>query len=235
MSAPDAETIAAIVQVGPGRGFLVEVPLGRLVITAAHCLPELPVPLFSDEIYRRLLGPLDEDPTIGAECLFVDPVADVAVLASPDNQTYGDEADAYEAFVDARPTLRVGALTRRSGAWLLSLPGAWISCAVDMCGPRALSISGQETKGGMSGSPIIARNRAIGIVTTSANAGLSGQPALISALPGWLLVDLVKSSKLRVDALDAMKTAWHRKLDRMVGRRLRGVMPRLDEARRGVR
>jgi hypothetical protein len=35
-----------------------------------------------------------------AECEFVDPVADITVLCSPDNQSLFDEADAYDALVE---------------------------------------------------------------------------------------------------------------------------------------
>ena len=36
--------------------------------------------------YQRLLGELSGEPTVWAECLFADPISDVAVLGPPDNQ-----------------------------------------------------------------------------------------------------------------------------------------------------
>jgi hypothetical protein len=69
--------IKAIVKVGDGRGFVVQgARERRYVITAAHCLPHLP-PAFGhsyleERTYPRLLGPLADEPTIWAECLFVD-------------------------------------------------------------------------------------------------------------------------------------------------------------------
>src|SRR5438874_3754535 len=111
---------SCVVKVGECRGFIVEhrvkihrlKPLSagvklrsfrklRLVVTAAHCLPHLPPPhraSFTEErTYKNLLGKLDEcKGSIAAECLFVDPVADVAVLGSPDNQNLPDDADAYD-------------------------------------------------------------------------------------------------------------------------------------------
>jgi hypothetical protein len=36
------EALRAIVAVGDGRGFVVQVDEHRYVITAAHCLPDLP-------------------------------------------------------------------------------------------------------------------------------------------------------------------------------------------------
>ena len=75
--------------------------LGRVVITAAHCLPELPPPhrasYTKERTYADFLSPLGQEPTVWAECLFVDPVSDLAVFGSPDNQELSDEADAYEA------------------------------------------------------------------------------------------------------------------------------------------
>jgi hypothetical protein len=87
----------AIVRVGGGRGFVIESAFDeRLVVTAAHCLPSMPEPhpWADDTRIWKLLAPLGEKPSIVAECRFVDPVADIAVLGSPDNQSLWDEAEA---------------------------------------------------------------------------------------------------------------------------------------------
>ena len=78
----------AILKVGDGRGFVVTLdryPSGdelRVVITAAHCLPELPLPhparYLKEYTYGNLLGPLDGKRTVWAECMFVDVMADIA-------------------------------------------------------------------------------------------------------------------------------------------------------------
>jgi hypothetical protein len=78
----------AIIKVGEGRGFLVEYsPWPHQVITAAHCLPHLPsahgASYAKERTYANLLGPRDGLPTVLAECVFVDPIADIAVLAAP--------------------------------------------------------------------------------------------------------------------------------------------------------
>jgi hypothetical protein len=84
----------AVVTVGTGRGFVVKFQrrkaVDRVVITAAHCLPSFPACMsFShpeERKYENLIGPLGEKPSICAECLFVDPIGDIAVLGSPDTQ-----------------------------------------------------------------------------------------------------------------------------------------------------
>jgi hypothetical protein len=94
----------AVVKVGAGRGFVVG-DRERFVITAGHCLPELPpyhpASDTAERTYRALLGPVDGKPTVCAECLFADPIGDIAVLGTPDYQVLPDEAEAYQALVDA--------------------------------------------------------------------------------------------------------------------------------------
>ena len=98
----------AVIKVGSGgRGFVVETKQGsRIVITAAHCVladgrqmpPAHPWSYLEERTYQRLLGPLGKaKPTVWAECLFIDPIIDIAVLGSPDSQELTDEANAYEA------------------------------------------------------------------------------------------------------------------------------------------
>jgi hypothetical protein len=81
-----------------GRGFVIETRArNRLVLTAAHCLPSMPIahPWADDDRTWRLLAPLDEKPSIIAECYFVDPVADVAILGPPCDQNL---TGAYDTF-----------------------------------------------------------------------------------------------------------------------------------------
>src|SRR5262245_37917937 len=87
----NSEAIRSVVKVSGGRGFIIENGHERLVVTAAHCLPHFPPPLAitttEERTYRNLLGPLDaSEPAVWAELLFADPVGDIAVLGSPDNQ-----------------------------------------------------------------------------------------------------------------------------------------------------
>ena len=88
--------IASVVQVGCGRGFIVESrdASEQWIITAAHCLPKLPPAhpgsYTEERTYENLIGTLDGERTVWAECLSADPVADIAVLTGPDDQVYFD-------------------------------------------------------------------------------------------------------------------------------------------------
>src|ERR1035437_420479 len=116
----------AIVKVGGGRGFVVQGERDRLVITAGHCLPDFPTCHSSshteERTYKALLGSLGEKPAVWAECLFADPIGDVAVLGPPDDQQPSDEFEAYETSpktgarsIAARP-LSVRVAARRATA-----------------------------------------------------------------------------------------------------------------------
>jgi hypothetical protein len=46
------------------------------------------------QTYGNLLGPLQAECTVWAECRFVDPIADIAVLGQPDSQDLYEESEA---------------------------------------------------------------------------------------------------------------------------------------------
>lgn len=223
MTRPARSVDSAIVKVGDGRGFLIDdSPSTPLVVTAAHCLPRLPVPLADDGlIFFPLVGPLGKRPAIGATCVFVDPTADIAVLEAPDGQANLDAAEAYEQFVDGRTTLRIGSLATRYRGWTLALSGKWEACEVDVSGGgHRLNLIGAHIEGGMSGSPILNRNnQAIGVVTCSNEANGQqqmehhGQPALVSVLPGWLLAKLFPDATAMA-RIETSKRGWERYLKR---------------------
>ena len=47
------------------------------------------------------------------------------MLSAPDGQVLPDENDAYEAFMDERPTVRVGRVDGTSSAWVLRTDDQW--------------------------------------------------------------------------------------------------------------
>ena len=183
---------AGVITVGHGRGFVVEGAGERLVITAAHCLPSLPpaVPSFGQaRIYGPLLARRGEEPRAWAVCRFVDPIADIAVLGSPDNP----RADDYKALMGTATALSFGDHVRHpvnfwGPARLLSLDGRWFSCTIrHFGGPLWITHAAERVRGGMSGSPIVAvSGTAIGVVCTTTSPREGGPNARLN-LPGWLL------------------------------------------------
>ena len=190
----------AIIRVGGGRGFVVATRRGKLVITAAHCLPRIPPAHPSsytkDRTYDRLLGPIGESPSVWSECLFVDPVADVAVLCEPDSQVLCDEWEAYDALVKERPTIRISRVTAPRSGWLLAKSGEWQRCTLTPHSGEFRSDLGVKDFGsqdaialGTSGSPILTGNgHAVGVMST----GEDRNPILADALPAKLLRALAK-------------------------------------------
>jgi hypothetical protein len=201
-------TALAIITVGDGRGFIVQVGFHRFVITAAHCLPFFPpccsVSYTDERTYKNLLAPLGQPPSVWAECVFVDPIADIAVLGTPDDQAFAESPEicqAYEALVNSVSPLSISDAPEEGPASLLSLSGEMMPCVV-RCGGHALWTSNVPSPGivgGMSGSPIMAADdTAIGICATGSDP-LDGEhwhteggpnPCLTHHLPGWLLFEL---------------------------------------------
>jgi hypothetical protein len=198
--------------VGSGRGFVVQTEReGRFIITAGHCLPHLPpchgASYLVERTYKELIGPLGAEPTIWVECVFVDPVADLAVLYSPDDQELSEQAEDYEALIESAFSLPISSLAfvrkpvtlsdaprAEADAWLLSLDGQWFSCRVQS-GGRGLWIAGaaERIRCGMSGSPIMSpEGAAIGVVCISSGGSYDHReggpnPALAAHLPAWIL------------------------------------------------
>jgi hypothetical protein len=189
----------AIITVGTGRGFVVTDPSKpsgqRLVITAAHCLPSLPprasASLTEERTYEALLGPLGAEPPVWAECFFVDPIGDIAVLGSPDNEALSHEADRYLELTEAAEPLPIADAPETGQAWLPSLDRRWFRCtAQHYGGPLWLSNSDESIVSGMSGSPIVADDGfAIGVLCTGNESDVDSdsgpQPRLAYNLPVW--------------------------------------------------
>jgi hypothetical protein len=208
----------AVVRVGHGRGFVVEHHRhGRVVVTASHCLPvdsddRLVLPpshpgrYVHEETYQKLLGLLSSEPTVWTRCLFVDPVADIAMLGSPDNQALSEEADAYEEFVGSAIPLKIGdapemghertpvrvinghriggnkiASPGRGSGRLLSLEGAWLKCTVERRHNGLAVQEGELVESGMSGSPILSTSgKAMALMSMDGFC-----PVLTYCLPVW--------------------------------------------------
>jgi hypothetical protein len=200
--------LQAVVRVWHGRGFVVAHRGDGLILTAAHCLPSFPKPhpasYLCERTYKALLGPLGAKRKVWAELLFADPIADIAVLGSPDNQELGEQADAYDALVAQATPLVISDAPKqgservelplpgkyggsmdvltpeRGDAYVLSLAGKRLACTVTRHGMWLAVDDGKLVKGGMSGSPIISpEGHAIGLLSTGKQ-----NPVLVECLPG---------------------------------------------------
>ena len=139
-----------VIQVGDGRGFVIATKEARYVVTAAHCLPNLPptdpAADSHERTYRDFLGPLDGRRDVWAECVFANPVADLAVLSEPDNQALSEQAGAYRQLAQTatpfaldrlqfpRPQRGLPFEPASSDARMLSLDGEWFACRITSFG-----------------------------------------------------------------------------------------------------
>jgi hypothetical protein len=208
---PHSKATRSVLTVGQGgRGFVVKHSRGRqsgrIVVTAAHCLPTVPPArggkLIGDVGYAKILGPLGEEPTISAKCLFADPVSDLALLGPPNKQELPDERAAFEHLVEAATRLSIGDIpaATKIRAWLLSLEDVWLPCSVIHHGGNILIENASRTVlEGMSGSPILNdQEMAIGMVTVGSQepgtflADGGPNPRLVNSLPVWAVIDALK-------------------------------------------
>jgi hypothetical protein len=144
-------------------------------------------------MHRNLLGRLGSELTVWTEVLFVDPVADIAVLSEPDGQELYDECEAYNQLMPNEP-LQMESAPETTTAWLLSLEGEWFECEVwhHPEGPFWIRNAAQPIVGGMSGSPILNDDgAAIGVACTGEGGEGGPNPCLAAHLPGWLAVKLL--------------------------------------------
>jgi hypothetical protein len=137
---------------------------------------------------------------VDALCLFADPIADIAVLGSPDEQEPYDEVP-YDKLMENAAPLAMSDAPERGQAWLLSLEQKWFRCTVEYAkeldGPLWIRDAEQPIFSGMLGSPIVsADGAAVGIccasgVSSSEDQNAGGpNPRLFRDLPARLLRDL---------------------------------------------
>jgi hypothetical protein len=188
----------SVLAVGSGRGFVVESKSGRLIITAANCLPFFPpsdaATLLEERTFQNVIGPLGGRQTIWGECVFADRAADIAVLGPPDSQEFEGKYDAHRAFVDTVGSLTVSNPSRRSAGHFLSLDGRWLSCDVrHQNGPLSL-LAQEEISPAVAGSPILDwEGTAIGVLAAPGRSRSDGRtesgpnPHLVHILPEWLV------------------------------------------------
>ena len=204
---------ASVFRVGDGRGFLVATHDTAYIVTAAHCLPRLPpahLGRFAEEAtYGSFVGELGKEPSVAAACVFVNPMADIAVLGPPDDQAFYDEAGQYVALLENVPPFSVAPpppparfrlpfydnapfnFTGRDDVafpvHVLSLEGVWLEATAYYRSELIRIEPAKVCVPGMSGLPVISpTGAALGVISTNNVAS-----ALTDGLPGRLLRTLI--------------------------------------------
>jgi hypothetical protein len=134
---------------------------------------------------------------VSAQSVFVDPIADIAVLSLPDEQDFPDEYERYCELVDESGAPNCKSTERQ---WMVAPPrrAPMDSDALHLFrGWCCTSLETGPTEAAMSGSPIVNdREKAIGVVSIGCTTNANGkrhdekarpQPILTDNLPGWLL------------------------------------------------
>jgi hypothetical protein len=210
MATMHEEAHRCVVRVSDGRGFVVQGELDdqRYIVTASHCLPRLPprthAGYIKERTYKASLAPLGNKSAIWAECLFVDPVADIAVLGSPDGQSLSKEPEAYQELVNGAEPVPMRPCQGEEEGWLFAQDAShWFRCTVRGTQKLWIADAAEPIRRGMSGSPILAADgTAIGIVCVG-KAGEDdehhtegGPNAGYWNLPGWLLHEFAHKQEL---------------------------------------
>jgi hypothetical protein len=192
----DARYKSAIITVGDGRGFVVNAGRDRCIITAAHCLPSLPLAhLMSqteERTYTNLVSAIGDNKKITVECLFADPVGDIAILGEPDGESLYDECDRYREFAEAISPIKIRKSRKANSGekvWVLDLAGKLLPATVTEVLPRKFLLSGVTFDGGMSGSPVLSDDGfAVGLAAISEDDERNTDQQSIHLpihLPGW--------------------------------------------------
>ena len=185
----------AIVAVGTGYGCVVQGADDRFVVTAAHCLPQLP-PCSIDTVDRKswypaLLGPLGGQKTVTAACCFVDPISDVAVLGVPNSIDAPEEYEQYLQLTIAAAPLSIAVPPPASLVWIPSPEGDWLShVAMSAASEKLVMLGLERILVEMSGVPIVLDDgTAVGVLCPDPERGFVGgvHPALVGSIPPRLL------------------------------------------------
>lgn len=159
-----------------GQGVLVP---GGFVLTAAHCVTwsaegGMALGDHALEAVRPASGE-----TFRAEVVAVEPIADIAVLAQPDDQVFDADSDAFARWCESAQPVELSFETLKANTsrqvFIYSHHGTWIAATVRRYGMPGAPTSGrvfieatQQIEGGTSGGPIVdAEGRLVGLVSFS--------------------------------------------------------------------
>lgn len=194
-----------IVTVGEGYGFVAEAENGdRIVITsfrsASSAGPDGQDPLSYpvQPVYTARIGAFGQRPDVSAECLFANPLADLAILGAPDDERGLEEIERYYELVTGASSIGISEIPANASALLFSPDGEWFTCRVSrhLDGPLWIKDAAEDIPCSMSGSPIFSRTgAAVGVLCTTHSKEASGPNArLMRDLPAWALRNLKRST-----------------------------------------
>ena len=187
-----------------GQGVLVA---GGLILTAAHCVESYNEGgmVLGDHCFETIKT--KSGLTFKAGTLAVEPVADIAVLGSMDNQVFPEDSEALEDFVEQTSPARLLLGDPVQHEWfpacVLSHRGSWIPGKYGRFGlysayPAARACISIETdapiEGGTSGGPVVDDNgELLGVVSWGNTFG--SIPFAKYALPRWAVDHIAETQR----------------------------------------
>ena len=184
-----------------GQGVLI--PSG-MILTAAHCIA------WAGDGRMVVGGDIIEEietkdgQKLRSTALFVDPVADIAVLCGLDEQSFYKESEAFDEFCDATEPLSLSEAKAETfekfPIRVLSHRGHFLSGEAMFCNPKRSSVwieTHGDIEAGTSGGPVVDESgKLIGVVshachTEPPRAICDGSIAFaLRCLPIWLIEEL---------------------------------------------
>jgi S1-C subfamily serine protease len=180
---------------GCGQCVLIE---GGLIITASHCVD------WNNEggmtLGDHFLSKITTDAGIlTASISAVEPVSDIAILESPNSQTFYEESNAFDDYFENIKPVKLCLETpnrfKSFPVWVWTHLNKWVAGEATFYGGN--STFGYKTDveitGGTSGGPIVNENgELVGVVsqgtTTEENGKFTSSAALlVLALPAWVI------------------------------------------------
>lgn len=153
-----------------GQGVLVP---GGFIVTAAHCVNWYIEGgmVLGDHCIEEIETCTHDK--LRAAPMAIEPVSDIAVLGSLDNQTFCDDATRFEEFCEATEPVRLCTVERELfeefPCYIRSHKGKFISGVAKPCrgGWKSLAVTaGEQVESGTSGGPVVNENgELLGIVS----------------------------------------------------------------------
>ena len=199
-----------------GRGILIP---GQMILTAAHCVTYTTdgSMVLGDFFLEDILTA--QGMALKAQPVFLDPLADIALLGALDSQEFSKEVSHYEAWCEAILPIP---LSEADFPFDSPIPisvythrGQWIRgtvCQMSYDANALAWIMTTQIEGGTSGSPIVTDDGLIVGVVSHTNEtgaecmGLTPRPHL--TLPGWALRQIAAHNDDE-GAYAAARMAWY--------------------------